>query len=349
MKSRIIIIGAGLSGLLIANKLKKAGHGVLVLEARGRIGGRVLTSWTENETPVELGATWFGPQHRHLIALLQELEIPAFEQYMEGTAFFEPFSMSPPQPVEIPQEAPSYRIGGGTSNLIETLAHQLDQNEIVLNQVVNRIDFQDDGVFVFTDDLTFEADKVISTLPPALLINQIEFLPTLPDGLQEICGNTHTWMQDSIKTAIVYEKPFWRHKNWSGTLFSNVGPVSEFYDHSDGSGTKYALCGFVNGGLMKFPAFERKARVMAQLTRIFGEEAENYMDYQEQVWALEEFTKVPGGPDLFPHQNNGDPLFADSWFEDRFYIAGTETSPHYGGYMEGAVFAAGRVVEKIGE
>jgi monoamine oxidase len=63
---------------------------------------------------------------------------------------------------------------------------------------------------------------------------------------------------------------------------------------------------------------------------------------------LEEFTKVPGGPDLFSHQNNGDELFADSWFDDRFFIAGTETSPHHGGYLEGAVFAAGRVVEKIG-
>jgi monoamine oxidase len=348
LKLRIIIIGAGLSGLLIANRLKKAGHGVLVLEARGRIGGRVLTSWSENETPVEMGATWFGPQHRHLIALLEELEIPAFEQNMEGKAFFEPFSMTPPQAVEIPQGEPSYRIAGGTSNLIETLAHNLDQKEILLNQIVSRIDFQDDNVLVFTDDLTFEADKVISTLPPALLASQVEFVPSLPAALLEICGNTHTWMQDSIKTGIVYEKPFWRDKNWSGTLFSNVGPISEFYDHTDASGTKYALCGFVNGSLMKFPAFERKNRVMTQLNRIFGEDAENYLDYQEKIWALEEFTKVPGGPDLFSHQNNGDELFADSWFDDRFFIAGTETSPHHGGYLEGAVFAAGRVVEKIG-
>lgn len=294
-----------------------------------------------------MGATWFGPQHPHLIALLKELEIPAFEQFMEGTAFFEPFSMTPPQAVEIPQEAPSYRIAGGTSNLIETLAHQLDQKEILLNQVVTRLDFQEENVLVFTDDLTFEADRVISTIPPALLTHHMEFEPALPGAIQEICGNTHTWMQDSIKTAIVYEKPFWRDKNWSGTLFSNVGPVSEFYDHSDASGTKYALCGFVNGGLVKYPEFERKSRVMAQLVRIFGEEAENYLDYQEQLWALEEFTKVPGGPDLFPHQNNGDELFAKGWFENRFFIAGTESSPHYGGYLEGAVYAASRVVDRI--
>ncbi len=334
--------------MLIANKLKNAGHTVLLLEARGRIGGRVLTSWSENGTPVEMGATWFGPQHRNLIALLKELELPAFEQFMAGTAFFEPFSMTPPQAVEIPQEAPSYRIVGGTSRLIEKLAQTLDQKEILLNQVVSRIDFQNKAVLVFTDDLTFEADTVISTLPPAMLADRIDCVPPLPEAILEVCRNTHTWMQDSIKTAIVYEKPFWRNNNWSGTLFSNVGPITELYDHSDASGTTFALCGFVNGGLIKFPAFERKSRVLAQLRRIFGEEAENYLNYLEQLWALEEFTKLPGGPDLFPHQNNGDELFAKSWFKDRFYIAGTETSPQYGGYLDGAVFAARRVAEKIG-
>lgn len=349
MKSRVIIIGAGLSGLLIANKLKKAGHKVLVLEARGRIGGRVFTAWSANETPVELGATWFGPQHRHLTALLDELAIPAFAQFMEGATFFEPFSMTPPQAVDIPPQEPSFRIAGGTSHLIETLANALDPKEIALNQVVSQIDFREKNVLVVADDLTFEADRVISTIPPALLADQVACIPALPDLVREICANTHTWMQDSIKTALVYEKPFWRNKHWSGTLFSNVGPISELYDHTDATGTRFALCGFVNGELGKFPAFERQRRVVEQLRRIFGEEVENYLAHHEQLWATEVFTKVPGGSDLFPHQNNGDELFAGSWFEDRFYIAGTETSPQYGGYLEGAVVAASRVVEQIGQ
>ena len=40
---KIIVIGAGMSGLVAAYELVRAGHDVTILEARDRIGGRVLT------------------------------------------------------------------------------------------------------------------------------------------------------------------------------------------------------------------------------------------------------------------------------------------------------------------
>ena len=40
---RIIVVGAGFSGLAAAFELKSAGYDVLVLEARNRVGGRVIT------------------------------------------------------------------------------------------------------------------------------------------------------------------------------------------------------------------------------------------------------------------------------------------------------------------
>ncbi|NCC33031.1 MAG: FAD-dependent oxidoreductase [Chloroflexia bacterium] len=41
---RILVIGASLAGLAAARELKRAGHQVVVLEARDRIGGRIWTS-----------------------------------------------------------------------------------------------------------------------------------------------------------------------------------------------------------------------------------------------------------------------------------------------------------------
>ena len=50
---KIIIIGAGLSGLYTGYLLKKMGYEVTILEARNRVGGRTLT-----ENSVDLGGAW---------------------------------------------------------------------------------------------------------------------------------------------------------------------------------------------------------------------------------------------------------------------------------------------------
>lgn len=51
-----VVIGAGTAGLATAYDLHQAGKLVVVLEARGRIGGRVLTERAFSYTPIEFGA-----------------------------------------------------------------------------------------------------------------------------------------------------------------------------------------------------------------------------------------------------------------------------------------------------
>jgi monoamine oxidase len=53
----VVVIGAGFAGLVAARELGRAGLGVLVLEARDRVGGR---TWTDRRLghDLELGGTW---------------------------------------------------------------------------------------------------------------------------------------------------------------------------------------------------------------------------------------------------------------------------------------------------
>ena len=341
----IAIIGAGLTGLLIANKLKKSGREVCVIEARNRIGGRIYT--VGDGTPVEMGATWFGPQHQNLISLINELGIPFFEQYMEGKTFFEPFATTPPQQIEIPAQEPSFRVAGGTSQIIKALAEGLTPGELHLNQPVRALDFQGHSARVKTDQLDIEADVVISTLPPALLVSEVSITPGLPDNLVDIARNTHTWMQDSIKAAVIYNSPFWRNQKLSGTIFSNAGPLNEFYDHTDYTTSKFALCGFINEAFFHLSPNEREGKVRDQLCRTFGKQGTEYSKYKELLWANEKHTKHSQSNGLYPHQNSGHGVYQNSWYDGKLIIGGTETSPVYGGYMEGAVYSATSIINKI--
>lgn len=70
---RIVVIGAGLAGLAAARDLQAAGHEVLVIEARTRIGGRIHTSRLWPDLPMDLGASWIhGVTGNPLTALADE-------------------------------------------------------------------------------------------------------------------------------------------------------------------------------------------------------------------------------------------------------------------------------------
>lgn len=73
-----LVVGAGLAGLEVATELRNHEASVIVLEARDRVGGRVLTG-TEGEGtdlgshPVDLGAQWIGPGQSRVMGLVHQL------------------------------------------------------------------------------------------------------------------------------------------------------------------------------------------------------------------------------------------------------------------------------------
>jgi monoamine oxidase len=83
-RQKIIVVGAGLAGLVAAFELVKAGHEVVVLEARMRSGGRVhtLRDPFPDELYAEAGAIDFGDGCSLLMRYIQQFELPL--QELEG-------------------------------------------------------------------------------------------------------------------------------------------------------------------------------------------------------------------------------------------------------------------------
>lgn len=71
----VIVIGAGLAGLRAARDLAEVGRSVVVLEARERVGGRAYSARLEGRL-VELGGSWFTPEHELVRAELERYGQP---------------------------------------------------------------------------------------------------------------------------------------------------------------------------------------------------------------------------------------------------------------------------------
>ncbi|MCB0636094.1 MAG: FAD-dependent oxidoreductase [Lewinella sp.] len=344
----IAIIGGGLTGLTLHYFLREAGLSTVIIEARDRVGGRIQTTTAQNQPPVEMGATWLGKKHTHLVALLDELGLETFPQQLGERAIYEPVSTSPHQLVTLPaNEEPSYRIRGGKTALIQALAAQVPADGLHFGQVVRKITGRPDGIEVVCAERTFTAKMVVSTLPPNLLLKTIAIEPALPPELLPIMAGTHTWMGESIKFGLVYRSPFWRADRLSGTLVSNVGPIPEMYDHANFEDDRYALKGFLHGAYHSLDREERLAIILRQLRKYYGPAVDDFVDYHEKAWLHDPFTYAPYDQHVLPHQHNGHTDYHEPYLDGKLFIAGSETARDFPGYMEGAVSSAQWVAAQI--
>ena len=84
IEADVCVVGAGLAGMTAALDLKRAGHSVVVLEARKRVGGRVVGHELDNGEYSERGGTFVGPTQDRVLAALDHFKLKTFPTFNEG-------------------------------------------------------------------------------------------------------------------------------------------------------------------------------------------------------------------------------------------------------------------------
>lgn len=366
----IAIVGGGLCGLALANSLRAHGLACEVFEARPRLGGRIHSVAARNNGhALDLGAAWFWPRHQpRIVRLLGELGLASFPQHENGTMLALKDAESPPVRIELDDlHGGAYRIEGGTAALIHALAARLPAECLHPEHVLEHLEAASDHVVLRLrhghEARELRARQVVLALPPRLVEERIGFTPLLNGQLRELLREQPTWMAGQAKAVAAYGRgdgmdaegldraAFWRDEGQSGNAFARYprAVLAEVHDACDALGSRAALSAFL--------ALEAQARgafrlglpllVGSQLAQLFGARAQE-AEIHIQDWADEPWTcaRLDLTPTVEHPAYAARALQAPTW-GGRLHFGGSETAAQGGGYMEGALEAAGRLCREV--
>ena len=350
METDVLIVGAGLSGLALARYLEAAGRDWQIVEARARVGGRVLTRNVAG-VPVDLGPAWIWPGQERIARLCRDLGLSVFPQFAEGRLIYQDSSGAIRRDIDMAPMAGSLRVSGGLATLTEGLASALPRERIDLGWCVQALEARGDGIVaISTEGAEMSARHVVLTAPPRVAAQGISISPALPDGAIEALRAVPTWMAGHAKALAIYSAPFWRTSCLSGDAISHAGPLAEIHDASPADNSAGALFGF-----FALQAADRArhpdlaAAVSEQLGALFGPDAAAPLAIDIQDWADDPLTATTA--DHVPpagHPAYGTPSALTGLWDGRLIFASSEMAPEFGGFLEGALEAAERTARLLG-
>lgn len=89
VRKDVAVVGGGIAGLVAATRLVDGGRDVVVLEARPRVGGRLLNEDIGGGDVVEVGGQWVGESQPRVTELIRELSLETFPTYNTGQHLLE--------------------------------------------------------------------------------------------------------------------------------------------------------------------------------------------------------------------------------------------------------------------
>ncbi|MEM6664130.1 MAG: NAD(P)/FAD-dependent oxidoreductase [Pseudomonadota bacterium] len=349
MQTETLIVGAGLSGLALADHLKQGGRDFLLVEAQARPGGRILTH-THDGGHFDLGPAWFWPGQPRMAALTQRFGLTVFDQHSNGDLIFQDRSGAIQRGRGFASMEGSLRIDGGMGALVSALADQIPPERLLMQTRLKRVERTDVGITATLESdeglIEVDAKRVVLAMPPRVIAETVLFDPPLDASEISAMAAIPTWMAGQTKVVAIYDQPHWREAGLSGDAMSQRGPMVEIHDASPAKGGPYALFGFVG-----VPAdVRRKQRgdllhaAQQQLEMMFGSKMATPREVILQDWAtIPEITTEADLAPVHAHPAYGLPPSLSQIWDRRVILGSTETAPGFGGYLEGALEAAERV------
>lgn len=355
-KQKVIVIGAGLSGLVAAYELLKLGHDVKVIEAQGRPGGRVFTIRDFSEgLNAEAGAARIPSDHDLTLKYVKKFELSLIPFYPREHKFMR-YNRGVPEAVDWRKfaDATSFVIGlgdadhwqkikGGNDLLPAAFARRLG-TRIRYRSPVVKITQRPPKVEVSFNDAgktqTEECDYLICAIPFTTL-SQVEISPAFSQAKVEAINSIV--YESASRLFIETKRRFWLDAKLNG--FGIGDDFAEIWDSSFGQpGTHGILQRYVRGGrsseLVGRSEAERAEMSLAKLGGFFPEIRANFVKSYSKCWSEDPWVRG-----AWAHLNGRHAANA-RLPEGRIHFAGEHLSDQ-ASWMQGALASGLRAVSEI--
>lgn len=343
------MVGAGVSGLVAAYELLQAGYEVTVLEARERIGGRVLSIRSPFAAGhyVEAGAARIIPEHDLTLRYARHFGLE-LDRFYPATGFYLRFENGERTLVpagDFVRGRPNFvKIRGGSDRLPAAFAAALGER-VVTDSPVTGITAGNPVGIRCGNGRTYEADRVLVTVPVPLL-SSIRFAPSLSEAKTEAMNGGFDY-QSATRVFVRFRTRFWEGEDLNGWGITDW-PEELWHPTWDAPGPEGVLLTYVFGGraneLDELDGDARVSRVLEHWEEFLPGVSGHVVSGTSHSWQRDPWSRAAWAwPTRMQDRELGQELARP---EGPVHFAGEHISGARG-WMQGALESGLRAVEEI--